>query len=137
VPEDLSSVAGGVAQRFKISEDKALALLRRAPGPVTKLVPEGQARTVAGILAEAGLNVELREGGVEGRPVPIFVPVTARTPEPSPRPADAREPVFDPRAEGLRIDPAPGRSGAQREHDDSTGDEGAGVTATTESVDAP
>lgn len=129
VPEDLTVIAGVVAQRFKISEDRALALLRRAPGAVTKAVPEGQARTVAGILAEAGLSVELREGNVDG---PV-VPLVSSVPAPPPLPADAPGPSlgggsageageagtaaepsteagqerrFDPRAEGLRVDAA-------------------------------
>ena len=127
VPEDMTVVAGVVAQRFKIAEDRAMALLRRAPGPVTKPVPESQARTVAGILAEAGLNVELREGGVDGPAVPL---VKA---EPAPPPVDDErsEAVvteaggaegdtdpgqrFDPRAEGLRVEAAPRHEDVQDE----------------------
>lgn len=122
VPEDMTVVAGVVSQRFKISEDRAHALLRRAPGPVTKAVPESQARTVAGILAEAGLNVELREGSVDG---PV-VPFVAAVPAPPPLGPTQGEPVesdsgagqvhdeerderFDPRAEGLRVHAAPPR----------------------------
>src|SRR5680860_456755 len=62
VPEDLSAAIDVVAERFRIGHDKARALLARVPGPVTKSVPEGQARTVADILEQAGLRVELRPG---------------------------------------------------------------------------
>src|SRR5690606_41223434 len=71
LPEDLGGAAAFVAQRFRIPEDRALQLLRRAPGPVTKAVPEAQARTVAAILAEAGLHVAMREGGPDGPAVPF------------------------------------------------------------------
>lgn len=122
VPEDMTVVAGVVSQRFKISEDRAHALLRRAPGPVTKPVPESQARTVAGILAEAGLNVELREGSVDGPVVPYVASIPAPPPlgygpsEPVESDAGAghahdeeRDERFDPRAEGLRVHAAPPR----------------------------
>lgn len=72
VPQDLGVVAQSVSERFKISLDKALALLQRAPGAVTKAVPEQQAKTVAEILSEAGLLVEVREGTAEGPPLPLF-----------------------------------------------------------------
>lgn len=97
LPEDLGGAAAFVAQRFRIPEDRALQLLRRAPGPVTKAVPEAQARTVAAILAEAGLHVEMREGGPDGPAVPFAAPVSAPTPVPDARPgapdaADGGEP---------------------------------------------
>src|SRR5690606_10581481 len=57
---------------FKIPVDKARALLHRAPGAVTKAVPEEQAKTVAEILSEAGLSVEVREGTAAGPPLPLF-----------------------------------------------------------------
>lgn len=66
VPGDLSGVAAQVADGFRIPADRAVALLRRAPGPVTREVPERQARSVAEILRSAGLNVEIREGGSDG-----------------------------------------------------------------------
>lgn len=69
VPEDLSAATGVVAERFRIGPEKARALLARAPGPVTKSVPEGQARTVADILHQAGLRVELRAGDAAGAAV--------------------------------------------------------------------
>ena len=72
VPQDLGVVAQSVSERFKISLDKAMALLQRAPGAVTKAVPEQQAKTVAEILSEAGLLVEVREGTAEGPPLPLF-----------------------------------------------------------------
>src|SRR5690606_25490463 len=80
VPEDLSAATKVVAERFRIGEDKARALLARAPGAVTKAVPESQARTVADILHQAGLRVELRAGDVEGPATPYPGPV-AEVPE--------------------------------------------------------
>ncbi len=135
VPEDLSGTVAFVAQRFKIPEERAAQLLRRVPGPVTKAVPEAQARTVAAILAEAGLNVELREGGPDGPAVPFATaapPAFAPASEPEPTQADVaaegarplegealpergagtEAPPFDPRAERLDIDPAPAREQA-------------------------
>lgn len=70
VPQDLSSAAAKVAEGFRIPADKAVALLQRAPGPVTREVPERQARSVAQILHDAGFAVELREGGAGGARVP-------------------------------------------------------------------
>src|SRR5690606_3356762 len=72
VPQDLGVVARSVSERFKIPVDKARALLHRAPGAVTKAVPEEQAKTVAEILSEAGLSVEVREGTAAGPPLPLF-----------------------------------------------------------------
>lgn len=72
VPHDVRAVAQTVSERFKISLDKATALVHRAPGAVTKAVPEQQAMTVAGILSEAGLLVEIREGDADGRALPLF-----------------------------------------------------------------
>ncbi len=123
LPEDLTGIKGFVAQRFKIPEDRAEMLLRRVPGPVTKPVSEAQARTVAAILAEAGLEVELREGSVDGPAVPFAVPFAAPAPAAGPASGSAPEAsegtaaggppapeqAFDPRAEGLGVDPAPAR----------------------------
>ncbi len=69
VPEDLGGAAAVVAEGFRIPADRALALLKRAPGPVTREVPERQARNVAQILSSAGLTVEMREGDANGRSV--------------------------------------------------------------------
>lgn len=69
VPEDLGGAAAVVAEGFRIPADRALALLKRAPGPVTREVPERQARNVAQILSKAGLTVEMREGDANGRSV--------------------------------------------------------------------
>src|SRR5690554_4385836 len=77
VPQDLGVVAQSVSERFKISSEKALALLQRAPGAVTKAVPEQQAKTVAEILSEAGLLVEVREGSAVGPPLPLFAAAAA------------------------------------------------------------
>lgn len=73
VPSDLSAVVGEVAGGFRISPEKAMALLRRAPGVVTRPVGEREARVVARILDEAGLVVEIREGSAEGRSVSLHV----------------------------------------------------------------
>ncbi len=69
VPDDLGGAAAVVAEGFRIPADRALALLKRAPGPVTRDVPERQARSVAQILHSAGLTVEMREGDANGRAV--------------------------------------------------------------------
>lgn len=100
LPEDATGLASFLAQRFKIPEDRAAQLLRRVPGPVTKAVPEEQARTVAAIFAEAGLEVELRRGSVDGPAVPFAAPSAstlapaapapnAGAPAPEPTPAEA------------------------------------------------
>jgi len=60
VPSNLDEIAGKVAASFHISDDKALALLRRAPGAVTRAVSEREADVVAGIFERAGLSVVKR-----------------------------------------------------------------------------
>ena len=60
VPSNLDEIAGKVAASFHISEDKALALLRRAPGAVTRAVSEREADVVSGIFERAGLTVVKR-----------------------------------------------------------------------------
>ncbi|MEJ2287396.1 MAG: HAMP domain-containing protein [Deinococcales bacterium] len=60
VPSNLDEIAGKVAASFHISNDKALALLRRAPGAMTRAVSEREADVVAGIFERAGLIVEKR-----------------------------------------------------------------------------
>lgn len=148
LPDDRAAITSFVAQRFKIPVDRAAQLLQRVPGPVTKPVPEAQARTVAAILAEAGLDVELREGSVEGPAVPFAAPAPPAPeaePEAAPRTTAASEAAFDPRAEGLGIDPAPARQraaeadGARPVHEDgdaapTTDDAGMDVEAGTTAV---
>lgn len=60
VPSNLGEIADKVAASFHITEDKALALLHRAPGAVTRAVSEREADVVAGIFRRAGLNVVKR-----------------------------------------------------------------------------
>ncbi len=60
VPSNLDEIAGKVAASFHISDDKALALLRRAPGAMTRAVSEREADMVAGIFERAGLVVVKR-----------------------------------------------------------------------------
>ena len=71
LPDDMTPVAMKVADGFRFGSDKALQLLARAPGPVTRAVPEREARTVATVLRAAGLEVELREESADG-PVVAF-----------------------------------------------------------------
>jgi hypothetical protein len=106
VPQDLGVVAKSVSERFKISLDKAMALLQRAPGAVTKAVPEQQAKTVAEILSEAGLLVEVREGTAEGPPLPLFAAAAI---------GSAWSTASDADTAGT-IDDSPGADGARR-HD--------------------
>ena len=60
VPSNLDEIASKVAASFNISDAKAMALLRRAPGAMTKAVSEREADVVAGIFERAGLNVVKR-----------------------------------------------------------------------------
>lgn len=60
VPSNLDEIASKVAASFNISDAKAMALLRRAPGAMTKAVSEREASVVAGIFERAGLNVVKR-----------------------------------------------------------------------------
>ncbi|MEJ2666744.1 MAG: hypothetical protein P8Z81_06550, partial [Deinococcales bacterium] len=66
VPSNMDEIAGKVAASFNISDTKALALLRRAPGAMTKAVSEREADVVAGIFERAGLNVTRRPVGDDG-----------------------------------------------------------------------
>lgn len=66
LPDDLTQAAQRLSEEFGLPPERALRLLRRAPGPVTKAVPERDARNVAGVLGFAGLNVQVRQGSVDG-----------------------------------------------------------------------
>ncbi len=61
VVDDRDAVAGKVAQAFHIAPAKALTLLRRVPGPVTRPVSAQEAKAVADLFASAGLDVVTRE----------------------------------------------------------------------------
>ena len=86
VPSNLDEIAGKVAASFHISDDKALALLRRAPGAVTRAVSEREADVVSGIFERAGLSVVKRP--VEEAP--------------------STPPAYEPQDEGDAADAAPG-----------------------------
>lgn len=103
VPEDLSAVTDVVAERFGIGRDRAAALLSRAPGPVTKPVVERQARTVAEILHQAGLRVELREEGVDGRAVGYPAPTGTEAAEPVVDASDVPGVPDAPEADGVEV----------------------------------
>jgi len=78
LPGDLPEVAEKVAAGLPIPPEKVLKLLERAPGPVTRAVPERDARKVQGVMLAAGLVVEVREGSATG-PVVEFEPEAAPT----------------------------------------------------------
>ena len=88
LPEDLTEAAVRLTEGFDLTTARATRLLARAPGPLTRPVPERDARNVAAVLRSAGLAVEVREGSVDG-PVKEWIlpeiqsgrgplPVTAR-----------------------------------------------------------
>jgi len=83
VPSNLDEIAGKVAASFNISDAKAMALLRRAPGAMTKAVSEREAEVVAGIFERAGLLVVKRQVAEDGE-----VP-----PQPQAREGGAAEPA--------------------------------------------
>ncbi len=83
VPSNLDEIAGKVAASFHITDDKALALLRRAPGAMTRAVSEREADVVAGIFERAGLNVVKRPAEAPAASEPPDQPATAE-PEPEP-----------------------------------------------------
>ncbi|MFO7545550.1 MAG: HAMP domain-containing protein [Trueperaceae bacterium] len=97
VPSDLTAVVGEVAGGFRISPEKAMALLRRAPGVVTRPVGEREARVVAKILDAAGLVVEIREESADGRAVSLLAEEEA-----------AAQPSSVPEAGGAMADEIPG-----------------------------
>ena len=66
LPADLSGAAARLSQRFDLEAERAQRLLSRAPGPLTRPVPERDARNVAAVLRSAGLRVEVREGSADG-----------------------------------------------------------------------
>ena len=147
VPEDLSAATRVVAERFRIGEDKARALLARAPGAVTKAVPERQARLVADILHQAGLRVELRAGDAAGPATPYPVPADVDLQERSSaeelggRAADVpHEPgERDPAASDDRLDRDPYASTTARERPayvEDTGDADAVETTRAEDLRA-
>lgn len=66
LPEDLNEAAISLTEGFDLPVERAQRLLARAPGPLTRPVPERDARNVAAVLRSAGLVVEVREGSVDG-----------------------------------------------------------------------
>lgn len=66
LPEDLNEAAISLTEGFDLPVERAQRLLSRAPGPLTRPVPERDARNVAAVLRSAGLMVEVREGSVDG-----------------------------------------------------------------------
>lgn len=78
LPSDLPEVAEKVAAGLPIPPDKVLKLLERAPGPVTRPVPERDARKVQRVMLAAGLVVEVREGNATG-PAVEFEPEASIT----------------------------------------------------------
>lgn len=113
LPEEMTPVAMRVAEGFNIGSDRALQLLARAPGAVTRAVPEREARAVAAVLQRAGLQVEVREESAQGPVVileqPVAAPpervevgvhdadeVTDVAPEPSPHPVERSDSQRDP-----------------------------------------
>ncbi len=88
VPSNLDEIAGKVAASFHITDDKALALLRRAPGAMTRAVSEREADVVAGIFERAGLNVVKRPAEAPAASEPPTQPAAAE-PEPEPEPEAA------------------------------------------------
>lgn len=66
LPEDLNQAAISLTEGFDLPTERAQRLLARAPGPLTRPVPERDARNVAAVLRSAGLVVEVREGSVDG-----------------------------------------------------------------------
>jgi len=74
LPDDLTGAARRLAQRFGLPLERAERLLGRAPGPLTRPVPEREARHVAAVLRSAGLNVEVREGDANGRVMEWLLP---------------------------------------------------------------
>lgn len=79
LPADLTAVAEEVAKGLPISPDNVLKLLRRAPGPVTRAVPERNARMVQEVMQAAGLVVEVREGSLDGPVVDLVAAAAARS----------------------------------------------------------
>jgi len=66
LPENLTEAAVRLTEGFDLTTERATRLLARAPGPLTRPVPERDARNVAAVLRSAGLVVEVREGSVDG-----------------------------------------------------------------------
>src|SRR5690554_3579497 len=123
LPEDLSGAVTKLSQHFDLEVERAQRLLSRAPGPLTRPVPERDARNVAAVLRSAGLRVEVREGSADGpvmewilpdldddAPVPP-VPPTAEERDPALTLAgteERREGPRDRRAEAAGGTPDPG-----------------------------
>lgn len=66
LPEDMNQAAISLTEGFELPLERAQRLLARAPGPLTRPVPERDARNVAAVLRGAGLTVEVREGSADG-----------------------------------------------------------------------
>ncbi len=60
LPEDMNQAAISLTEGFELPLERAQRLLARAPGPLTRPVPERDSRNVAAVLRGAGLTVEVR-----------------------------------------------------------------------------
>lgn len=74
LPDDLGEAARRLSTDFDLPIDRANRLLGRAPGPLTRPVPERDARNVATVLRSAGLIVEIRADSVDGEVMEWILP---------------------------------------------------------------
>ncbi len=74
LPADLGEAARRLSTDFDLPVDRANRLLSRAPGPLTRPVPERDARNVASVLRSAGLTVEIRANSVDGEVMEWILP---------------------------------------------------------------
>lgn len=93
-------LAANLAEEFRVDNEKALGLLARMPGPVTKPIDRAQAERTAERFRNAGLEPDVQRVGEAPDPAP--------TPQPTPQPArqsarrPAREPAQEPAQEPAR-----------------------------------
>lgn len=143
LPADLPAAAAEVAKGLPISSDNVLKLLSKAPGPVTRPVPERDARRVQEVMQGAGLVVEVREGTLDGPVVDLVANERARLTaaglEAATAQASTPEGASEAGPDGPADDPAPGEAGRaadEQQGDPTDGAGDAGVYGTHERVRA-
>lgn len=122
LPHDLTAAAEVVAKGLTISPENVMKLFGRAPGAVTRPVPEREARRIRNIMEAAGLVIEVREGSETGPVVDLTTPTLADVvvgePEPAPEEqvapaiAGTQDPSVTDTSERQRAVPQPGHTTA-------------------------
>ncbi|MDZ7706127.1 MAG: HAMP domain-containing protein [Trueperaceae bacterium] len=115
-------LAANLAEEFRVDDEKALGLLARMPGPVTKPIDRAQAERTAERFRNAGLEPDVQRVGeapppepAPAKPEPAEPRPARETPEPAPQPA--RQPAQKPAQQSSQ---QPAQKPARRERSEAS-----------------